>query len=150
MKKIAILLMFVGLFIAKSSFAGSAGLFSYDAKAVKSELAVLNAVDQFVEQNDVTYTQMLQTENPLASGLSYGTTGAFGIQMMEPALGIPSFLWGCVFNIAGVALVYFVTEDNEETKKAAYGCAAESIFLVGITFLPTALGCAPFFLLPWL
>ncbi len=127
MRIITVLLMVVGLFVAKVSFAGSADLFNYDAKAVQSELSALNAVDQFVEQNDVTYAQLLQMNNPLASGLSYGTTGAFGIQMLEPVAGIPSIVWGFCCGIAGVAVVYFVTEDNDETKKAAIGCAIGSV-----------------------
>ena len=135
MKKITILLMFVGLFVAKVSFAGSADLFNYDAKAVQSELSALNAVDQFVEQNDITYSQMLQMNNPMASELSYGSTGAFGIQMLEPVAGIPSFVWGFCAGVAGIAVVYFVTEDNDETKKAAYGCIAGTAAYVGCYFI---------------
>ena len=135
MRIITVLLMVVGLFVAKVSFAGSADLFNYDAKAVQSELSALNAVDQFVEQNDVTYAQLLQMNNPLASGLSYGTTGAFGIQMLEPVAGIPSFVWGFCFGVAGIAVVYFVTEDNDETKKAAYGCVAGTVVSAGCYFI---------------
>ena len=130
MKKITVLLMVIGLFVAKSSFAGNADLFNYDAKSIQSELTTLNVVDQFVEQNDVTYTDMLQMDSPMASELSYGSTGAFGIQMLEPVAGIPSIVWGFCCWLPGVAVVYFVTEDNEETKKAAYGCVAFTVIVV--------------------
>ncbi len=130
MKKITVLLMFVGLIFAKASFAGDADLFTYDSKAIQSELATLNVVDQFVDQNDLTYSDLLQMDSPMASELSYGSTGVFGIQMLEPVAGIPSIVWGFCCWLPGVAVVYFVTEDNEETKKAAYGCVAVTVLTV--------------------
>jgi hypothetical protein len=40
----------------------------------------------------------------------------------EPPLGIPSFAWGACFGVAGIAIVYFVSDDRDETKKAFTGC----------------------------
>ena len=163
MKKITILFMIIGLFIVKSSFAGSAGLFTYDAKAVKSELATLNAVNQFVEQNDVTYSEMLRGNMALASNLNYGNIGVYGIKYLEPPLGIPSWIWGASFGLvggltgcfvygcigasigapimggAGVLLVYVLTEDKVETKKAFYGCSGMSVAVAGSMALIIAL-----------
>jgi zinc transporter ZupT len=46
----------------------------------------------------------------------------------ELALGIPSFLWGCVFGIVGVLVVYLMTDENkDQTKKAFFGCIAGSL-----------------------
>ena len=52
----------------------------------------------------------LSEENSLSSSLLDG-----------PA-GIPAFLWGCVLGWIGILVVYLVTEDSDETKKALYGC----------------------------
>jgi hypothetical protein len=38
-------------------------------------------------------------------------------------LGIPSFAWGACLGVAGIAIVYFVADDRDETKKALIGCA---------------------------
>ena len=102
MKKITILLMIVGLFFANSSFAGVSEVFNYDANRVQMELADLDVVDQFVEQSDMTYTELTQSNNAMASTLSYGQTGAFGIQLLEPAWGIPSIAWGFCCSLPGV------------------------------------------------
>ncbi len=144
MRKISVLLVLAGLLIVKSNFANQADLFAYDAKKVDKELAVLDAVEQFVDMNrSLTYSEMTQMNNPLASDLKYGATGSFGIQMIEPVAGIPSFLWGLVLNVGGVLIVYLVTEDNEETKKAAYGCAAGTVLIGCLAFaLPLLFGVA--------
>ena len=132
MKKITILLMIVGLFFANSSFAGVAEVFNYDANMVQMELADLDVVDQFVERTDMTYTELVKSNDAIASTLNYGQTGAFGIQSLEPAWGIPSYAWGFCCWLPGVAIVYFVTEeDMEETKKAGIGCAVLSVLVVG-------------------
>ena len=134
MKKISILLVMLGLFLVQQSFASAADVFSYDAGKVNSELSALDAVDAFVSQTGATFTGLMQEGNPLVANLSYGTTGAFGIQMLEPVAGIPSFVWGFCGGVLGVALVYFISEDQEETKKAAYGCAASVVVGVGFYF----------------
>ena len=136
MKKITILLMVVGLFFAKSSFAGTADMFNYDANKVQVELSGLDAINQYVEQTDMSYSEMVQSNSPMASTLSYGQTGAYGIQLLEPAWGIPSYAWGFCCSLPGVAVVYFVTEDMDETKKAGIGCAVEAALYVGwVVFL---------------
>ena len=46
-----------------------------------------------------------------------------GVETTEPPLGIPSFLWGCVFGIVGIVIVYIFTDNNKvELKKALNGC----------------------------
>ena len=135
MKKITILLMVVGLFFAKASFAGTADMFNYDANKVQVELSGLDAVNQFVEQTDMSFSEMVQTNNAMVSTLSYGQTGAFGIQMLEPAWGIPSYAWGFCCSVPGVAVVYFVTEDMDETKKAGIGCAVGAAIWVGLQLI---------------
>jgi hypothetical protein len=147
MKRIIILFMVLGLFSVKVSFAGNGELFTYDANAIKQELQVLEIIDQLVEQNEFSYKEMLQMDALVASVLNYGSICTYGVQTLEPVAGIPSFVWGVVpsgcvgltgclvspligiaagaaAGIAGVAFVYLSTDDSEETKKAAYGCAS--------------------------
>jgi hypothetical protein len=46
-------------------------------------------------------------------------------------IGIPSFFWGCAFNIIGVVIVYVITEDTKQSTMALWGCILNSIFLGG-------------------
>ena len=71
----------------------------------------------------------LQSNNLLNSQLS--ALNLTSGMMMEPALGIPGFWWGCVLGPVGILVVYLVTEnDKEEVKKALYGCIVSGVFWV--------------------
>lgn len=119
--------IFTFLFTASLSFgfAGNANLFEVNEQEINAEFAQLDMLEEFVEANDgVTFSEM-SAENPLVANVS-GTADILGISSSfsaEPPLGIPSFLWGFCFTVAGVALVYFVADDRDETKKAFIGCA---------------------------
>ena len=59
-----------------------------------------------------------------------------------PPLGIPSFLWGCVpagcfpvLGLGGIALVYFMSDSKDETKKAVFGCLAGTAAYVIATLI---------------
>ncbi len=102
----------------------NAELFQVDEQEINAEFAQLNELEQFVNANEGVTLSEMGTDNPLTanvvnSGDVLGTLSTMG----EPPLGIPSFLWGFCFNVAGVALVYFVADDRDETKKAFIGCA---------------------------
>jgi Na+/proline symporter len=56
------------------------------------------------------------------------------IPFAEPPLGIPSFWWGCIIGVWGIAVVYFVTEDKEETKQALKGCIIGTLVWVVLYF----------------
>jgi hypothetical protein len=62
--------------------------------------------------------------------------------LTEGALGIPSFIWGCVLGWIGILITYLVTQDSEETKKALYGCLIGWVggFLLYIIFVVLIFG----------
>ncbi len=131
MRKVSFLIVLMSLLLSSNIFANSVNVFEYDANKIQRELSNLDLIDAFLEANDMSYTDLVQTNTSMASTLTFGQTGAFGIQIMEPPLGIPSIIWGAVFNWPGIVLVYLITEDNEETKKAAYGCIGGTVLVVG-------------------
>lgn len=60
----------------------------------------------------------------------------------EDPLGIPSFLWGCVFGVIGILIVYVVSENTEQTKQAVTGCAVSSaistlIYVIAVASVST-------------
>lgn len=102
----------------------NADLFQVNEEELNVEFAQLNELESFVNSNEgVTMSSMESTspllQNVTPTGDALGVLSTYG----EPPLGIPSFLWGFCFNVAGVAIVYFVADDRDETRKAFIGCA---------------------------
>lgn len=132
MKKV-LLTLITGMFITTLAMAGNADVFSYDADQVNQEMAQLQSLEDFVAVNPgVTLSNLEAENNALVSDLNLASGDFAGVGGMsgEPALGIPSFLWGCVLSWVGVLVVYLVTDDNEETKKAFIGCIVGTLFYV--------------------
>ena len=102
----------------------NADLFKVDDQEINSEFAQLNELEQFVEANEGLTLSEINTNNPLVQNLNNSSDilGVLSTLRGEPPLGIPSFAWGACFGVAGIAIVYFVSDDREETKKAFTGC----------------------------
>ena len=113
------------------SYAKSASLFSYDAAKVEKALVSVNVLDDYVSQAMVSADE-LQLDNPVLKNFSATPALPAG---NHPVLGIPSFLWGLVLGWVGILIVYLVSEDNEETKKALYGCIAGTVAGLACYFL---------------
>lgn len=112
-------------------FAADASLFDVNEQELSTEFAQLNELENYVNANEGVTLSTMDASNPLLQNLVIGNT-ASGIfsSLAEPPLGIPSFLWGFCFNVAGVAVVYFVTEDRDETRKSFIGCAVSGAIYV--------------------
>jgi hypothetical protein len=105
-------------------FAADAALFEVNEQEISTEFAQLDELESYVNANDGVTFSAMDASNPLLANVSAGNS-ALGVvsSLAEAPLGIPSFLWGFCFNVAGVAIVYFVADDREETRKAFIGCA---------------------------
>jgi hypothetical protein len=102
----------------------NAELFKVDDQEINAEFAQLNELEHFVEVNEGLTLSEINTNNPLLQNLNNSSDilGVLSTLRGEPPLGIPSFAWGACFGVAGIAVVYFVADDREETKKAFTGC----------------------------
>ncbi len=117
------------------SMAGQADLFHYDAVTVENQMAQLNQLEGYVMSNPgITLGEMTTNGHALASLVS-DPNGISGFNLInEKVLGIPGFLWGCVFGVIGVAIVYFVGQnDKAETKSALIGCVV-SYLTIGVAY----------------
>lgn len=141
MKK-GLLLMLIAFFaVAVNVQAGNADLFTYNKAAMETEFAELQELEDYVyNHQSTTLADLLASGSALVTNLNLMGSNPFspGLAFDDPPLGIPSFLWGCVFGVAGLAVVYFVTEDDEETKKALWGCITSTV--VGVVFYFTLWG----------
>ena len=129
MKKLFILASMLILIGVGKSMAGQAGLFSYDAVTIGNQMAQLDQLEGYVLDNPgITLCQISTDGNTLATLVS-DPNGISKFNMINNrVLGIPGFLWGCVFSLVGVLVVYLVGQDKSETKSAIAGCVIGTVF----------------------
>lgn len=76
-----------------------------------------------LESNDVTYTELKETDNMLVANVSTEAAIINSFRDGEPPV-IGAFLWGCLFGPVGIVVVAVTTDNDKELiKKAAWGCA---------------------------
>lgn len=135
MKKILLSSVFAFLIAAGSVFAGNAELFSYDKDELNNEISNLSLLENYVKSNEgITLTNLVAENNPLVAGISLNNPFTSSVPFGEPPLGIGSFWWGCVFGVVGIAIVYFVSDDRDETMKAFKGCVVGTLISIVLYF----------------
>lgn len=113
----------------------------FDESEIYAAFADVSDLDQYLAQNnDKTYTEVSQANVALVSGISATTTLPFSASTDELVLGIPSFLWGCVFGWVGLLVVYLVLENKVQTKKALTGCIVSTV--VGVVIYVIVIAAA--------
>jgi len=125
--------------VAISATANKANLFIYDQEDLYKEFATLNTIENYVKNNDVTYTQLTTKNKEMASALNFKDVYNLSLAEAEPPLGIPSFWWGCLFGVIGILLVYLLTEDKAEVNKAFKGCIVGSLISLVLYIIYVAL-----------
>jgi Na+/proline symporter len=135
MKKTLLTSLIAFVIAVTTVFAGNADLFSYDKDQLNKEFANLDMLENYVKINEgITLTSLINENNPLIAGISFSNPFNLSMPFSEPPLGIPSFWWGCIIGVWGVAVVYFVTEDKEETKQALKGCVIGTLVWIILYF----------------
>jgi hypothetical protein len=101
---------------------------------VYDAFAEVSALDQYLTVNEgKTFADITKENSSILNGVSATTSLPLTSPASgETALGIPSFLWGCVLGWVGMLIVYLITEDKEQTKKALYGCILGTVVEVVI------------------
>ena len=112
---------------------------AFDESEIYAAFAEVSELDQYLAVNDgKTYTEVNQENATLLSGISSTTSLPFSTSA-DNALGIPSFLWGCVFGPLGVLIVYLMTDkDKVQSKKAFFGCLAGTAIYVVVWIIIAA------------
>jgi hypothetical protein len=132
MKKL-LLILCVSVFALGSVLADDSDLFSYDKAKVQQSVSDMSQVEQMINQNPDLSVDDLKAQGKLTT--SFNATSSSPFTMMEAPLGIPSFLWGCILGVVGILIVYLVSEDKDETKKALWGCVVGTLAGVLIYFV---------------
>ncbi len=130
-----------------SASAGNASLFQLNKNKVNAEMNQLSQVENYVASHEGVTLDQLQTENnDIINGVNLTESTSTLSALTEGALGIPSFIWGCVLGWIGILITYLVTQDSDETKKALYGCLVGWVggFLLYIIFVVLIFGGSAF------
>ncbi len=96
------------------------------------EFEKIQKIEAFVEENpEVTLADLQKSNSELLANVELldetSTTTLNAVKDM-PLLG--GFWWGCCLGIIGLALVYFITDnDRDQVKKAFIGCLIATLFL---------------------
>ncbi len=126
MKKVLLLPVIVLAFVVSGFASNYSEMIQVDENYVENVFADLNQLEGYVTTHQgVTLNELKALGNALVANVEASPMGVLGVCSMngEPPMGIPSFLWGCCFGVVGLAVVYFVTDnDKEEVKKSFYGC----------------------------
>lgn len=119
--KLTLLLIISVFFSSTSLFANEADNFKYNKQQIQDEFSDLNILEKTViDYNFITLPEM-QSKNMMSG--QFSAMHLTNNLMMDPALGIPGFWWGCLLGPVGIIAVYILSdEDKEETKKALTGC----------------------------
>lgn len=119
--KILLLSMLAIMISASTLFAGEADDFKINKAQVQDEFADLYRLEQsVVDHNFMTLSEM---ENNNLLSAEFASMNMSSNMMMESALGIPGFWWGCIFGPLGILVVYLVSDnDRAEVKSAFTGC----------------------------
>ncbi len=141
MKKFLLIAAMAIFMSCQGLWANQADDFKYNKQQVQDEFSDLNQLEQMVIDNSFLTLSEMQNNNMLSSRFS--DLNLTGSMMMEPALGIPGFWWGCVLGPVGILVVYLVTEnDGSEVKKAFYGCLVGTGFWVVLNVIFYAAGAS--------
>jgi hypothetical protein len=114
-------------------------VFSIDRAEVEERFTNLSEIEEVVKQESLDVHSLEVSHPTLLSNPTFKLSTGFSVMgalamMDDPPLGIPSFLWGMCLGLPGLAVVYFVTEDDEETKKALWGCLV-SVAVYGVLYV---------------
>jgi hypothetical protein len=123
----AVIMLLIG-----SAQAESKSMFDINVDHVYAEMADLNQLENYLNSNDATLSSLVEQNHYLVSNMRTNAYGLHSMVAMDgPPLGISSFLWGFCLGLPGLAVVYFVTEDSAETRKALWGCITSGVLIGG-------------------
>ena len=129
MKKILLTLFLIAaVCVANASRSGD--LFRIDEQKLAVEMADLSAIENLVNTENLTLSQLFADNNELAVSALMPSYGAASMVEEGPPLGIPSFVWGFCLGLIGILVVYIVTDSRSESMKAVWGCVAAVIISV--------------------
>ena len=127
-----ITLFAVAMLLIGPAHAESKSMFDIDVNHIYAEMSDLTQLENYLNHNEATLGSLLEQNHHLVSNMKTNSYGFHSMVAMDgPPLGISSFLWGFCLGLPGLAVVYFITEDSGETRKALWGCITSTVLIGG-------------------
>ena len=105
-----------------------------DQKVIDSEFKQLDKVEAYVQQHEgITLDELQNSNATVIENVSIEKSSAADITKINKNMPIVGgFWWGCLLGVIGLALVYFISDnDSQEVKAALWGCLISTILLGG-------------------
>jgi hypothetical protein len=114
-----------------SAFGQDKNVFNLDEAKIQNTFKAVNDLESFLLENeDYSLSDIKSIETYQDIELSYDDSLS-SPKVNDSPWGIPSFAWGFCLSIPGVVIVYSVTADEAELKKAMIGCVLGTGILGG-------------------
>jgi hypothetical protein len=103
---------------------------NFDESEIYSSFDQVNDLVSYVSENDaVSYSDVATINNSLVENVSSSAALALNNAGSGTPPFVSAFLWGCVLNWVGIAIVAFTTDmDKEQIMKSVWGCVASTAF----------------------
>ena len=101
----------------------------FDEAEIYSAFNEVNELVTSIESNEnLSYSDLEANNSEMISNVSSSAAIAMSSNLDDTPPFISAFLWGCLFNLAGMLIVGITTDfDNEQLKKSAWGCLISSL-----------------------
>jgi hypothetical protein len=99
---------------------------------VDHEFRKLNEIENFVLENPGT--ELADLDSALLEGITLHTdASAINTNMAKGMPVVGGFWWGCCLGVVGLALVYFISDnDRSQVRPAVWGCIISTLVFGGI------------------
>jgi hypothetical protein len=103
---------------------------NFDESEIYNSFDKVNDLVSYVSENDaVSYSDVATINSALVENVSSSAALALNNNDNGNPPFVSAFLWGCVLNWVGIAVVAFTTNmDWDQIKKSIWGCAASTVF----------------------
>lgn len=102
----------------------------FENSTSKDEFELIRQIEAYVEANPETTLNELKVSNPelLKNVELLEETSASSLNAVKDMPLVGGFWWGCCLGVIGLALVYFITDnDKDQVKKALVGCLIATV-----------------------
>ena len=105
----------------------------FDEAMIYDAFTEVDALIATIENNEnITYNDLASANSEMVANVSSTAAIAMTSSSADRPPFISAFLWGCLFNLAGMLIVGITTEfDSDQLRKSAWGCLINSILVGG-------------------
>ena len=103
---------------------------NFDESQIYNSFDQVNGLVNYISENDaVSYSDVATINGSLVENVSSTAALALNNSGSDAPPFVSAFIWGCVLNWVGIAIVAFTTNmDKDQIMKSVWGCVASTAF----------------------